>query len=344
MHCVNMTQKSELWHQWRAEGITATDTPVIMGLNPYKTPWRLWAEKTMFVKTPDLSQVPAVRWGEEFEDVAREIYEQRTDDILLPYCAEYEGNRLFRASFDGIDRHGCPVEIKCPTTKTLDDVKANGVKSEAYRRYWGQVQHQMLVAEAPKGYLVFYDHSVRDILVFPVERDEAFIEEAVSKGLAFYEHVKNRTEPERDGSKDLFVPKGEEAVSEWMHHAQTLVGLEKEMRVHKDALARLQARAEVSKNALIAMMGETEFMADYGGVTVRRSVVAGRVDYEAMVKDCFEAKSEALTATDLLPYTGKPTVRWTVKVTHSPSKEIIDEATLQTIEAHSFETRESLWF
>lgn len=341
MHCVNVSQKSENWHQWRHEGITATDTPTIMGLNPYKTPWRLWAEKTMFVKTPDLSQVPAVRWGNEYEDVAREIYEAKTNDILLPYCAEFEGNRVFRASFDGIDRYGCPVEIKCPSTKTLDDVKANGTESQAYKRYWGQVQHQMLVAEAPRGYLVFYDHAANDVLVFEIERDDAFLADVLEKGMAFYRNVVDRIEPPRDLTKDLFVPKGEEQIKTWMYHAQTLNGLQKEIEAYKAEMARLQERVEASKEALIALMGEEEYLADYGGVAITRSVVAGRVDYKAMVTDLLQREP---TPVEVAPFTGKSTTRWLVRTTDCPSQTIIDETVLREIEENRFETRPSLWF
>ena len=340
MLCVNVSQKSDGWKEWRNAGITATDTPVIMGLNPYKTVWRLWAEKTMFVKTPDLSNVPAVRWGNEYEDVARELYESKTDDILLPYCAEYEGNRIFRASFDGIDRHGCPVEIKCPGTKTLEDVKLNGRESETYKRYWGQVQHQMLVAEAPRGYLVFYDHTANDLITFEIERDEGFIEKVLKEGEAFYRCVLNRIEPERDLQRDLFVPKGEEQIENWMFHAQTLIGLEKEIRSHKEAMSQLQTRLEASKAALIEMMGE-EFLADYGGVAVTRSLVSGRVDYKAMVEDLLQREP---TAAELAPFTSEPKYRWLVRTTDCPSQSIIDKKVLQEIEANSFETRESLWF
>lgn len=341
MFCVNVSQKSDGWKEWRNAGITATDTPVIMGLNPYKTVWRLWAEKTMFVKTPDLSKVPAVQWGNDYEDVARELYEAKTNDILLPYCAEYEANRVFRASFDGIDRYGCPVEIKCPGTKTLEDVRTLGRESESYKRYWGQVQHQMLVAEAPRGYLVFYDHAKNDLITFEIERDDAFIAEVLERGMTFYQQLIDRVEPKRDAQRDLFVPKGEEQVQMWMHHAQTLVGLEKELSAHKAEMALLQERIEASKSALISMMGESECLADYGGVAVTRSLVAGRVDYKAMVTDLLQREP---TAAELIPFTGETKTRWLVRVTDCPSQSIIDEDVLREIEANSFETRESLWF
>ena len=39
-------QRSPEWFALRKQGITATDVSVIAGLSPYKSPFRLWAEKT----------------------------------------------------------------------------------------------------------------------------------------------------------------------------------------------------------------------------------------------------------------------------------------------------------
>lgn len=341
MKCIELNQKSQKWRDWRNSGITATDAPVIMGLNPHKTVWRLWAEKTMFIRVLDLSKIPAVKWGNEHEDVAREIYESKTNDILLPFCAEFDKNPVFRASFDGIDREGCPVEIKCPGTKTLNDVKTRGIESDAYKLYWGQVQHQMLVAEADHGHLIFYDHDAEDVIVFRIERDDAFISELLEKATVFYRNIVTRKEPARDPEKDMYIPKGEEQVQEWMHHAQTLVGLDKELQAHKQAIESLQKRMEASKSALIAMMGESEFLADYGGVALTRSIVSGRVDYKAM---CLDLLQREPTAAELLPFTSDSKERWLVRVTGCDSQEIIDEETLNEIQENSFETRESLWF
>ena len=44
MHIINLDQRTDAWKAWRNQGITATDSTVILGASPYKTPWRLWAE------------------------------------------------------------------------------------------------------------------------------------------------------------------------------------------------------------------------------------------------------------------------------------------------------------
>ena len=44
MAIVDLVQRSDAWFEWRKTGITASMIPVIMGLSPYQTPYRLWAE------------------------------------------------------------------------------------------------------------------------------------------------------------------------------------------------------------------------------------------------------------------------------------------------------------
>ena len=61
MKTVDLNQRSPEWLQWRSQGITASDIPIILGLSPYKTPWQLWAEKVGRINAPDISNNPNVK-------------------------------------------------------------------------------------------------------------------------------------------------------------------------------------------------------------------------------------------------------------------------------------------
>jgi hypothetical protein len=58
MKTIDLAQRTPEWHQWRAQGITASESAIILGRSPYKTPWRLWAERTGLAKTEVLSKNP----------------------------------------------------------------------------------------------------------------------------------------------------------------------------------------------------------------------------------------------------------------------------------------------
>lgn len=151
MQFVELDQRTDAWFEWRKNGITASESPVIVGLSPYQTPWRLWAEKTGFMERPDLSKNPNVQRGVLLEDAVRERIAQDMCDIIEPACAEWDMDPIFRASFDGLTSSNLPVEIKCPSERVFMDVKVNREASETYKLYYVQVQHQILVADAPKG-------------------------------------------------------------------------------------------------------------------------------------------------------------------------------------------------
>lgn len=43
---LSITQNTPEWHQWRAQGLGASDIPVLYGKNPYITEYQLWLQKT----------------------------------------------------------------------------------------------------------------------------------------------------------------------------------------------------------------------------------------------------------------------------------------------------------
>lgn len=73
---VKAEQRSPEWFALRKEGITATDVSVIAGLNPYKTPYQLWAEK-LGKYEPEPVGAAAIR-GILLENTVAEFYEMET--------------------------------------------------------------------------------------------------------------------------------------------------------------------------------------------------------------------------------------------------------------------------
>ncbi len=61
MNVMNLNQRTPEWNTWRAAGVTASEAPIILGRSPYKTPWRLWAERTGVTTPEDLSANPFVQ-------------------------------------------------------------------------------------------------------------------------------------------------------------------------------------------------------------------------------------------------------------------------------------------
>jgi len=242
MKIVDVTQRSPEWLRWRAQGVTASEAAIVLGRSPYKTPWRLWAERTGLAREPDLSANPHVQRGVAREDRARQAFEERHGTMLLPLCGESEEHPVLRASFDGIADDGSPVELKVSAERIFAEVAAKKTEAPAFRLYWPQVQHQLLVADAEHGWLMFYGGPER-LVEFPVERDEAFLGKELIPGcLSFWEAIAKRREPTRDPARDLYVPVGED-----LDHWSVLAGEYRDLLREK---ARLDAQLKESNEDL----------------------------------------------------------------------------------------------
>lgn len=162
MRIVELASGSTEWHKWRGEGIGASEIGIIMGNDPYRTPYQLWEKKCGFAKPEPLSG--PMRWGIQNEDKARQWINAQEKLNLEPICVECTENPIFRASLDGWDRHqNVLVEIKCPTTQeTIDRARTHS----AIHSYWyDQIQWQMMIAKPERAYFAIYDVQVQGCII-----------------------------------------------------------------------------------------------------------------------------------------------------------------------------------
>lgn len=315
MKIINLTQRGEGWHEWRQRGVTATDAIVLVGRSPYKTPWRLWAEKTGYALPEDLSNNPNVQRGVELEDSARMAVEAHWGDILLPVCVESSANPILRASLDGLNSAGEPVELKCPAESTWQQVERDGERSEAYQLYYPQVQHQINVTGASRGWMVFYFEGA--IKVFEVARDQGLIQEIEAKAEVFWKAVEKKKEPPKDPMRDVFIPKGSD-VANWIYAAEEYRLYEAEILTLKARMDELREKQASTLDVLKGMMADY-YNADYCGVKITKYTVAGRIDY----KKILEQEAPNLSAVDIEKFREAREVRCRVSITDSLTPKLI---------------------
>lgn len=290
MKVINVSQRSKEWRQWRAQGVSASEAAIIMKRSPFKTPWRLYAEKLGLVLEQNLDNNPLIRVGIQQEPVALQRFEEKHDVMLLPLCGESERYPLMRASFDGLSDNNEPVEVKCPHETTFLDVLLNRENSPAYQLYWCQVQQQILVAEAQRGFLYFY-HQGQDV-EFEIARDEAFLTELNLTAMEFWAKVKNRQEPEKDPERDLYLPRGQ-AELQWQQLAANYRNSAGKIENLKAQLKELESQQTLIENSLVLLMGD--FMAaEHSGLRISRFQMQGGIDYKALLKELLPAVSEAV--------------------------------------------------
>ena len=71
------------WVEARKSGIGGSDVASIMGLNKYSSPLEVWMVKTGRAESPDLSDKPAVYWGNVLEDVVANEFKRRHPDLQV---------------------------------------------------------------------------------------------------------------------------------------------------------------------------------------------------------------------------------------------------------------------
>lgn len=285
MVVADLLQGSPEWLEWRAQGLTATDITIILGLSDYKTPWRLWGEKTGRLNPEDLSGNPNILRGRRLEDKARQIAEKRYGEILLPICAENGDWPVLRASFDGLDSMNMPHEFKAPADSTWQELQANGVKSKTYLMYESQVHAQCVVAGKTEGRLFFYLEDGTD-MEFPITLTDERKALILERARWFWNLIETDTPPPMDPARDLYIPGCPESRWKWDANADAWRSKQQRVKALETELKRLKDEQRIIQSAFISQMGQF-LSADTGGVKITRFSKSGGIDYPAFLKDKF---------------------------------------------------------
>lgn len=282
MKYINIKQRTPEWLEWRKTGVTATDSVVLYYPDKTKkTEWRLWAEKKGKAKEVDLTLNPLVQAGIRNEKYACKAFERKHNVLLFSACVVSEECPYMYASLDGLNEHGEPVELKCPHETTWTDVKVNGIKSKAFVLYYPQVQHQIYVTDAKRGWLAFFLNG--EIISFCIDRDDKMIREIIKNAEYFIKHLSGSSEPARDPNKDLFIPEGNN-IREWLIASKNYIDAFNEINSYKTKIESLKETLATNKSRMVDMMGNY-LHADYGGVLVSRYTTDGTIDYFKLIND-----------------------------------------------------------
>lgn len=327
-HVINLEQGCDDWFEWRQHGITATDATILLGVNPYKTKWQLWAEKTGFQATPDLSKNPNVRRGNAKEVSIRSAYEAQTGEILLPVCVQSVRSPLLRASLDGISEDGRPIEIKAPGPKIWDDIAENGRESDAFKMYAVQVQHQLLCLLANEAVLVFgrEEEGEIELIEFDIQRDNATCKELLQASLTFWKQVKTRSAPDKDPVLDKFLPQGDDADG-WRAAAAEYRSYQAEIDALNARVKELKAQQRPASDTLLALLGDNAKSGEYAGVLVTRYEQEGAVDFKKVVDE-----HTSLTQDELEGYRKSSSMRSRITVTEECTPRLVLD---EKVKAHS---------
>jgi putative phage-type endonuclease len=143
----------EAWLKLRQEGIGASDAAAAVGLNPYKSPFQLWMEKTG--RAPDAPQSEPARWGHRLQQVVGEAFAEETKRVVAPAgeftIYEHPESPILLATLDFFQRKGFGEEKGLLEAKTAGYAMKEEWENTAPLHYMVQVQYQMLVTGLSLG-------------------------------------------------------------------------------------------------------------------------------------------------------------------------------------------------
>lgn len=193
----NMTR--EEWVESRRNSIGGSDAAALLGLNPYASPYSLWAEKTGTVVPEDISMKEAVRLGHVLEPYVAQRFTEitgkkvRRENYILR-------NSDYPWAHANVDRLviGEKAGLECKTTSALNLSKFKNGEYPA--NYYCQCMHYLAVTGLERWYLAVLIGN-QEIRVFTIERDEGEIAALMESEQAFWALVQSKTPPAPDGSR-----------------------------------------------------------------------------------------------------------------------------------------------
>lgn len=187
----------EEWLALRKQlGIGGSEAGSVIGLNPYKSAYTLWAEKTG--KIPEFEGNLTTEVGSYLEEFVAQLFTRETGKKVR------RKNRIlvntdYPFAFADVDRLvvGEKALLEIKTTNSLPAIKK--IRNKEYPEQWyAQMTHYLAVSGLEKAYLAVLVEC-RDFKIFELDRDEAEISALMCVEEKFWGNVQTNTPPPADG-------------------------------------------------------------------------------------------------------------------------------------------------
>lgn len=249
------TANREEWRALRRNYIGGSDAAAVVGLNPYSSPYALWAEKTG--RTPGFSGNLATEVGTFLEEFVAEKFEQVMGKKVRRANQSFL-NSEYPWAIANIDREivGEDAGLEIKTTSELNLKRFKGGEYPA--QYYAQIVHYLAVTKKQRWYLAVLIGN-REFKWFAIERDEAEIAALMQAEQEFWACVANDTPPAVDGSqatteviKDMYPESDDSTVDLFGYTAD----LEQYLQIGRQ-IKQLKEMQEEAANRVKEYMGES---------------------------------------------------------------------------------------
>lgn len=246
----------EQWITARHLSVGGSDSAALFGVNPFKSEYELWAEKSGLLE-PSHLESEAMYWGKALEPVIADRYTRETGRELI----DHGRFTVYRDGYMGCtpDREvaGDPRGPGLLSIKNVTQFKASDWEIEPPVYYQIQLQHELAVMGAPWGSFAVLIGGNR-FHWLDVERNEAFIAELRARVAEFQRRVVETDPPPVDGSKrtsealaKLYATENGETVR--LEAAGSII--DAELLTIKRSIKDLEMQRDERENQLRALIG-----------------------------------------------------------------------------------------
>lgn len=311
LSCHEAETDHQKWLQTRNAGIGGSDASVIMGLNPYKSPYQLWLEKTGQAEAPDLSGNQRIYWGVKNEpNVADWFMETTGKKVRKLGTLRSRAHPFMIANVDrAVMGEDAGLEIKTAGVSQAKKWKGDEIPDA----YYCQCLHYLAVTGADRWYIAVLIGG-NEATYKVVERNEDDIKALIDAEADFWRLVETNTPPPVDGSAscaaamDEHYPGGGPSILLPPEAEEIIESLEADKKI----LSSLKTQILLKENRLKALLRNSE-----EGSTDRFRVIwkstSGRASVPlAKVKKSAPDIYRLLEDKGFISY-GKPTRRFSIK-------------------------------
>jgi putative phage-type endonuclease len=262
-HCTMIMTAAEIenreaWLKVRNDSIGGSEAAAIVGMNPWKSSYTLWLEKTGQSQQEDISENECVHFGTILEQVVADEFCRR-EGKKVRKCGLFRSNKypFMTASFDRL-LVGEDAGLECKTSNAFK--REEWDEGEIPPNYYVQCQHYMLVSGLPRWYiacLIGGNHFVSWV----VERNDDDIAALEQAEIAFWDKVQRHIMPEVDGSEsstDSLKKMYKGGQAEPVMLPQESMDLLKRLDELKALKADIDSQTKDIQNKLCAMLGDNE--------------------------------------------------------------------------------------
>ena len=250
-----LNMEHDEWLAHRRNSIGGSDAAGIIGLNPWTSPYTIWADK--LGKLPPKEDNEAMRLGRDLEDYVAKRFTEKTGKKVRRENGIIV-NPDYPFAHANVDRLivGEDAGLECKTTSVLNLKKfKNGEYPETY---YVQCVHYLMVTGAKKWHLAVLVLGV-GFYHFEIERDEAEIAALAKSEADFWKLVESKTSPVADGAEStsetlstIYPESNDDSVSLLAYERD----LEQYIAITKQ-IKELEALKDEAANRVKAFMGES---------------------------------------------------------------------------------------